>query len=134
MPDSHVLFISKPTGYELRLGEGDPPPVGAALEIEAARIAARRDPARVGTRGPEAVGAGDARAVVDLQAADRVRDRCSHANSHAAVPLLDRRAEPPRVVDAVSDVVVERFGAELVPRGRAGLTGGLLRDARLRPV
>ena len=27
MADSHVLFISKPTGYELRQGEGDPPPV-----------------------------------------------------------------------------------------------------------
>lgn len=37
MADSHVLFISKPTGYELRQGEGDPPPVGAALEIEESR-------------------------------------------------------------------------------------------------
>lgn len=37
MADSHVLFISKPTGYELRQGEGDPPPVGAALEIEERR-------------------------------------------------------------------------------------------------
>ena len=37
MADSHVLFISKPTGYELRQGEGDPPPVGAALAIEEQR-------------------------------------------------------------------------------------------------
>jgi hypothetical protein len=37
MADSHVLFISKPTGYELRQGEGDPPQVGTALEIEDAR-------------------------------------------------------------------------------------------------
>jgi hypothetical protein len=35
--DTHILFISKPTGYELRQGEGDPPPVGAALEIEETR-------------------------------------------------------------------------------------------------
>jgi len=37
MAESHVLFISKPSGYELRQGEGDPPPVGTALEIEETR-------------------------------------------------------------------------------------------------
>lgn len=34
MADSHVLFISKPTGYELRQGDGDPPPLGATVEID----------------------------------------------------------------------------------------------------
>jgi hypothetical protein len=28
----YLLFVSKPTGYELREGEGDVPPVGAELE------------------------------------------------------------------------------------------------------
>ena len=37
MAESHVLFISKPSGYELRQGEGDPPPVGTTLEIEETR-------------------------------------------------------------------------------------------------
>jgi hypothetical protein len=37
MADSHVLFISKPTGYELREGEGDPPSVGSAVEVDETR-------------------------------------------------------------------------------------------------
>ena len=37
MADTHVLFVSKPTGYELRQADGDPPPVGSTVEIEEAR-------------------------------------------------------------------------------------------------
>lgn len=29
---SHLLFVSKPTGYELREQEGDPPHVGSRIE------------------------------------------------------------------------------------------------------
>jgi hypothetical protein len=29
----HVLFVWKPTGYELREGDGDPPAVGSVVEI-----------------------------------------------------------------------------------------------------
>lgn len=31
--DKHLLFLSKPTGYELREGDGDPPVVGATVEV-----------------------------------------------------------------------------------------------------
>ena len=31
---THLLFISKPTGYELRERAGDPPAVGAEVEDE----------------------------------------------------------------------------------------------------
>ena len=37
MAEGHVLFISKPTGYELREAEGDPPSVGTTLELEETR-------------------------------------------------------------------------------------------------
>ena len=37
MAEGHVLFISKPSGYELREGDGEPPAVGTALEVEEAR-------------------------------------------------------------------------------------------------
>lgn len=36
MADQHLLFVSKPTGYELVTREGDPPPVGSTLELDAA--------------------------------------------------------------------------------------------------
>jgi hypothetical protein len=34
MADGHVLFVSKPTGYELVPGEGDPPETGAVVELD----------------------------------------------------------------------------------------------------
>ena len=30
----HLLFISKPTGYELREAEGDPPPAGTPVSFD----------------------------------------------------------------------------------------------------
>ena len=30
----HLLFVSKPTGYELREGDGELPAVGAVVEVE----------------------------------------------------------------------------------------------------
>ena len=32
MADGHLLFVWKPTGYELREGDGDVPGVGAEVE------------------------------------------------------------------------------------------------------
>ena len=32
--DGHVLFVSKPTGYELVPREGDPPAIGAEVQLE----------------------------------------------------------------------------------------------------
>jgi hypothetical protein len=32
MAEGYLLFVMKPTGYELREREGDPPPVGATVE------------------------------------------------------------------------------------------------------
>jgi hypothetical protein len=32
MADGHLLFIWKPTGYELREADGDPPEVGAEVQ------------------------------------------------------------------------------------------------------
>ena len=34
----HLLFVSKPSGYELREREGDPPAVGTELEEDGARM------------------------------------------------------------------------------------------------
>ena len=34
MTDKYLLFVSKPTGYELREREGEPPAVGAAVDEE----------------------------------------------------------------------------------------------------
>lgn len=34
MADEHLLFISKPTGYELMAREGDPPSVGSVVELD----------------------------------------------------------------------------------------------------
>jgi hypothetical protein len=38
MAEGHVLFISKPSGYELREGDGEPPGVGTTLELDEARF------------------------------------------------------------------------------------------------
>lgn len=32
MAEKYLLFVSKPTGYELRERDGDPPAVGAEIE------------------------------------------------------------------------------------------------------
>jgi len=32
MADTHLLFVWKPTGYELEEREGEPPPVGSDIE------------------------------------------------------------------------------------------------------
>jgi hypothetical protein len=34
----HLLFVSKPSGYELVEREGDPPTPGAVIEVEEARF------------------------------------------------------------------------------------------------
>jgi hypothetical protein len=34
MADQHLLFISKPTGYELVAREGEPPAVGSVVELD----------------------------------------------------------------------------------------------------
>jgi hypothetical protein len=36
--NGYLLFISKPTGYELREREGDPPAVGDELEEDESRL------------------------------------------------------------------------------------------------
>jgi hypothetical protein len=33
MADGHLLFVSKPQGYELRARDGDPPSVGDTVEL-----------------------------------------------------------------------------------------------------
>ena len=35
---THLLFVSKPTGYELREREGDPPHVGSDVEDDGMRL------------------------------------------------------------------------------------------------
>lgn len=37
MADKHLLFVWKPTGYELREQEGDAPAVGSVVELEEGR-------------------------------------------------------------------------------------------------
>ncbi len=34
MADKHLLFVTKPTGYELVERDGDPPAPGEAVELE----------------------------------------------------------------------------------------------------
>jgi hypothetical protein len=34
MAGTHILFVSRPTGYELIEREGDPPPPGSQVELE----------------------------------------------------------------------------------------------------
>jgi hypothetical protein len=36
--DGYLLFVSKPTGYELRERDGDPPAVGTEVEEDDARL------------------------------------------------------------------------------------------------
>jgi hypothetical protein len=38
MPGKHLLFVWKPTGYELRERDGDVPAVGAELEEDEVRM------------------------------------------------------------------------------------------------
>ena len=37
-PEGYLLFVSKPTGYELRERIGDPPAVGEVVEDEDSRL------------------------------------------------------------------------------------------------
>jgi hypothetical protein len=37
MADKHLLFVTKPTGYELVERDGDPPAPGESVEVEEAR-------------------------------------------------------------------------------------------------
>jgi hypothetical protein len=37
MAEGHVLFVSKPSGYELREGDGEPPAVASVVELDEAR-------------------------------------------------------------------------------------------------
>lgn len=37
MADTHLLFVWKPTGYELRERDGELPSVGAVLEVDESR-------------------------------------------------------------------------------------------------
>jgi hypothetical protein len=34
MADQHLLFVSKPTGYELMARDGEPPDVGSTVELD----------------------------------------------------------------------------------------------------
>ena len=36
--NGYLLFVSKPSGYELREREGDPPEVGSVVEVEDGRL------------------------------------------------------------------------------------------------
>jgi hypothetical protein len=38
MADKHLLFVTKPTGYELVERDGDPPAPGEAVELEDMRF------------------------------------------------------------------------------------------------
>ena len=38
MSDGYLLFVSKPSGYELREQEGDPPAVGSEVEADDKRM------------------------------------------------------------------------------------------------
>ncbi len=42
MADKHLLFVWKPTGYELRERDGEPPAVGAVLDEEEGRMEVTR--------------------------------------------------------------------------------------------
>ncbi len=33
-PENHILFVSKSSGYELIERDGEPPPVGAEIELD----------------------------------------------------------------------------------------------------
>lgn len=34
MADQYLLFVSKPTGYELMAREGEPPAIGSTVELD----------------------------------------------------------------------------------------------------
>jgi hypothetical protein len=38
MADGHLLFVPKPSGYELREQDGDAPSVGAEVELDGAAL------------------------------------------------------------------------------------------------
>jgi hypothetical protein len=38
MAEGHLLFIWKPSGYELREGQGEPPPVGSEVEADDGKL------------------------------------------------------------------------------------------------
>ena len=38
MAEGWLLFLGKPTGYELRERDGEPPPVGSELEVDERRL------------------------------------------------------------------------------------------------
>jgi hypothetical protein len=38
MPEGHLLFVWKPSGYELREREGEPPEPGSELEEDGTRM------------------------------------------------------------------------------------------------
>lgn len=38
MADGHLLFICKPSGYELREGQGEPPAVGSEVEADNGKL------------------------------------------------------------------------------------------------
>ena len=38
MAEKHLLFVWKPTGYELRERDGDPPAVGSEVEEDGVRM------------------------------------------------------------------------------------------------
>jgi hypothetical protein len=38
MAEAFLLFVSKPTGYELREHDGEPPAVGADIEVDGAQM------------------------------------------------------------------------------------------------
>jgi hypothetical protein len=38
MPEGHLLFVWKPSGYELRERDGDPPETGSELEEDGTRM------------------------------------------------------------------------------------------------
>ena len=38
MAEGYLLFVSKPSGYELREQEGEPPPVGAEVEQDGEKM------------------------------------------------------------------------------------------------
>jgi hypothetical protein len=42
MPDKYLLFVSKPTGYELREQDGELPAVGTVVELDEGRMQVNR--------------------------------------------------------------------------------------------
>jgi hypothetical protein len=41
-PERYLLFVSKPTGYELREGDGEIPAVGSVVELDEGRMQVNR--------------------------------------------------------------------------------------------